>query len=219
MKASRFSLWLIFVAVTLTVSPAFGATWSPALGAWLPDPNTGFDAWSKGQAAVISQFDYFVCSARSAPSENTQSLYYAGSACGTLKNGTAFVYGAAEPIRSAVVYDAAHRIVLYDKGCCAWRGYALTANVTSPPKPVNGANLSHVRTMRGVMLGLTRTQVLKIYGPARAHVAKGRSGFTTLTYTTMKGTPAKPAGDACGQFQSFTFRGDQLVSIELLAGC
>jgi hypothetical protein len=225
---------LLAVAVTLAVTASaaltgaaeavpdatktFGSAWSPALGAWLPDPDTGFDAWSKGQAALSGRYDYFVCGAPRTPTETKQSFYYAGSGCPLVTNGTYYVYGTAEPIKGNVVYDRAHRIVLYSRGCCAWRGFALSANAGPPPKPVSGANLSGVRTMRGVSLGMTRAQVEKIYGPARPHGTKGRPGGTTLSYTTMKAKPNEP-GDACGQFQSFSFLRDQLVSIELLAGC
>src|SRR5579862_6000047 len=200
-------------------SKTFGAAWSPALGAWLPDPNSGFDAWSKGQAVVTTQYDYFVCGTTATPSEPKQSFYYAGSACAPVKNGTFYVYGTAEPIKGYVAYDRVHGIVLYNRGCCAWRGYALTAGTAPPPKSVSNADLSGVRTARGVALGMTQAQVQKIYGPAQPHAAKGRPGMTTLSYTTMKGKPNAPGGDACGQFQSFTFRQERLVSIELLAGC
>jgi hypothetical protein len=214
------------IALTLAVAASAAFAASPAtadsnaaLGAWVPEPNIGFDAWSKGQAAVTNQYDYFVCGGGRTPSEGKRSLYYAGSACPPLKNGTSFVYGPAGPVRGRVVYDRAHRIVLYDKGCCAERGFALTANVEQPPKPVSDADLSGVHTKRGVSLGMTQAQVERIYGPTRPHETKRRLGVMTLSYTTMKGTPTKPAGDACGQFQSFSFRQDRLISIELLAGC
>ncbi len=199
-------------------SKTFGAAWSPALGAWLPDPDAGFVAWSKGQSSVTGRYDYFVCGGARAPSEAKQSFYYAGSACPAVKNGTFFVYGTAEPIKGNVVYDRAHAIVLYSKGCCAWRGFALTANTGQPPKSVSDADLRGVRTSRSIALGMTRAQVEKIYGPARPHDTRGRPGWTTLSYTTMRTKPTEP-GDACGQFQGFSFRQDRLVSIELLAGC
>lgn len=196
----------------------FGSAWSPPLGAWLPDPDTGFDAWSKHLATVTTRYDYFVCGPGRTPAGNTRDFYYPGSACAPLKNGTYFVYGTAEPIKSHVVYDRAHGVALYDKGCCAWRGFALAANVAPPPKTVVNGDLSAVRTMRGVTLDMTQAQVERIYGSAKPHAAKGRPGMTTLSYTTMKGGP-NGGGDACGQFQGFTFRQGRLVSIELLTGC
>jgi hypothetical protein len=208
----------------MSASATFAATAATgdsnaALGAWLPNPNTGFDAWSKGQAAITNQYDYFVCGAGHTPSEAKQSLYYAGSACPSLKTGTSFVYGPAGPTKGRVVYDRVHAIILYEKGCCAERGFALTAKVGRPPTAVSDANLSGVHTMRGVWLGMTQAQVQKIYGSVRPHDSKDQPGVTTFSYTTMKTKPTQPGGDACGQFQSFSFRQDRLVSIELLAGC
>jgi hypothetical protein len=116
------------------------------------------------------------------------------------------------------VYDTAHSVALYYKGCCAWRGFALSSALKAPPKPVASADLTGVHTMRGVSLGMTQKQLVRIYGAASPHTAKGQPGLTTVSYTTMTHGP-NGGGEACGQFQSFTFKSDKLVSIELLAGC
>lgn len=199
--------------VLLAVAAAIGV--NASLGAWLPNPDSGFTAWSAGQASVTNRHDYFVCGT-SAPTEKRQSFDYAGSACPALKKGTSFSYGSGEPIAGRVVYDRAHAIALYFKGCCAWRGFALTANVSAPPSTIAGANLSAVRTHSGIALGMTAAQVERIYGTARSHAAKDTPGVTALSYTTMK---SKDSAEACGQWQSFYFRNGVLVSIELLAGC
>jgi hypothetical protein len=209
-------------AIALTVALAAPAAMSAAaaavstLAAWLPDPNTGDAAWRNGQTAVTNQYDYFVCGGVTAPSEGKQSFYYAGSGCPLMKKGTAFTY--APSGKGTVLYDRAHGIVLYDKGCCAERGFALTKNVGAPPKPVGNADLTGVRTKRGVSLNMTQAQVLRIYGSTRSYDVKGRPGATTLSYTTMKTKPNEPGG-ACAQFQSFSFRQDRLISIELLFAC
>jgi len=203
-----YGLKLLFV-----VAAALGV--NASLGAWLPNPDSGFTAWSAGQASVTNRHDYFVCGT-SAPAEKPQSFDYAGSACPALKNGTSFSYGSGEPIAGRAVYDAARATVLYFKGCCAWRGFALTANVTAPPSAVAAANLGAVRTHSGIALGMTPAQVKRIYGSAPAHATKGMPGVSTLSYTTMK---SKDSTEACGQWQSFYFRNGALVSIELLAGC
>lgn len=196
----------------------YGSAWSPTLGTWLPNPDTGFEAWRRKQVTVVKGYDYFVCGGVAKPTLPKNDFSYPGSVCAPLGHGTAFVYGTAEPIRGRVVYDRTHRIVLYDKGCCAWRGFALSAGSATPPKPVAGADLSGVRTMRGIALGMTRKQLVTIYGAAAPHADKGRPGLTTLSYTTMTGGP-NGGGEACGQFQSFSFDNDRLVSIELLTGC
>lgn len=221
-SAVAFTLAATFAAAASAApNPAatYGAAWNPAVGQWLPDPELGFDAWSKKQAIVIRGYDYFVCGSAAKPTLPTHDFQYAGSVCPPLKNGTAYVYGTAEPIKGRVVYDRAHGVVLFDKGCCAWRGFELAANVAPPPKTVSDADLSGVRTMRGVALGMTQKQLSHIYGAAAPHPTKGRPGFTTISYTTMTHGPNDAGGEACGQFQSFTFKGNALVSIELLAGC
>lgn len=228
---SRFRATLFVTALACALLPAsasaqsanpaatYGAAWNPAVGAWLPDPEAGFHAWAAKRAIVIKGYDYFVCGSNAKPALPVHDFHYPGSACAPLKNGTAFVYGTAEPIRGTVVYDGMHGVVLFDKGCCAWRGFELTSTLKAPPKPVKSADLSRVRTTRGVALGMTSKQVAHIYGAAAPHPAKDRAGFTTISYTTMTHGPNDPGGEPCGQFQSFTFANDKLVSIELLTGC
>ena len=219
--ASGMAWSLAVTAAMAAANPAatYGAAWNPAIGQWLPDPQTGFDAWSKRQAMVVRGYDYFVCGSNAKPSLPPHDFAYAGSVCAPLKNGTAFVFGTAEPIKGSVVYDRAHSIVLFYKGCCAWRGFALTANVAPPPKPVSNADLTGVHTMRGVALGMTQKQLAHMYGAAAPHAAKGRPGLTTISYTTFRGGPNDGSTEPCGQIQSFTFKADKLISIELLSGC
>lgn len=200
-------------------SPATVNDVNPAVGQWLPNLNVGSDAWGKGRASVVKRYDYFLCDPRLQPAVPKESLTYAGSACPILKNGTPFEFGPAGPTTGRVVYDRARRIVLFEKGCCALRGVALSTNVAPPPKPVSNANLATVRTARGVTLGMTQAQVKAIYGAAHPYGSKSLPGVTTLSYTTMTKKPTESGGDACGQFQSFSFRDNRLISIELLAGC
>jgi hypothetical protein len=195
------------------------ATGSDALiGAWLPDPDSGFGAWSKGQTSFTQLYDYFVCGSPSAPRVGMQDFNYAAGRCSLIRTGTPFAYGTAGPIKGNVQYDRSRGIVFYDKGCCAWRGFALTSKLGAPPSRVSSADLGSVHTMRGIFLGMTRARVEQIYGPATSHAAKGSPNSATLSYTTFKGTP-KTSTQACGQVASFSFRDDRLVSIELLAGC
>ena len=215
------ALWAGALAIALALYPPAAALAAPAgsnaaLSAWLPDPNIGDAAWRKNRAAVTNQYDYFLCGAPRAPTEQKTSFDYAGSGCPVMKSATAFAYDPSG--KGRVIYDRAHRIVLYQKGCCAWRGFALVTSFGPPPKPVTNADLSGVRTMRGVALGMTRAQVERIYGSTRPYDAKGRPGVTTLSYTAMK-TKFNEPGAACAQFQSFSFRQDRLLSIELLFEC
>ena len=221
MKISRCNaLWTIALTLAMGASAAVTSSaatgGAAALGSWLPDPNVGDVAWQQGRAAVTTQYDYFVCGGARAPSAKKESFDYAGSGCPLIRKGTAFSY--APSGKGSVLYDRAHRIILYDKGCCAWRGFALTANVGPPPRLVRNVDLTGVHTMRGVALGMSRAQVERIYGPTRPYDAKGRPGVTTLSYTTMKTKFAEPGG-ACGQFQSFLFLQGRLISIELYVAC
>ncbi len=229
MRAAHGVLLVCAVAATVYGTPTavaqtdfaktYGSAWSPPLGAWLPDPDTGFDAWAKARTAQINQYDYFVCDGSHTPALPRQNFDYPGSSCPLAKNGTTYVFGAAEPMKGNIAYDSARHIVLYSRGCCAWRGFALTANVAPPPKTVKNADLSAVHTMRGLALGMTMAQVRAIYGQARPYFARYPAGAIAISYTTMRGTPTKAEGDACGQFQSFAFRQGRLISIELLTGC
>ena len=200
-------------------SPAAVPDTNVAVGEWLSSPTTGFAAWRDGKAAVVKRYDSFLCDPRLQPTDQRESFPYAGSACPILKSGTRFVYGPAGPTRGHVVYDRTRRIALFEKGCCAWRSFALVTNVAPPPKPVSSANLAIVRTARGVTLGMTQAQLKALYGPAKSYGTRGMPGVTTLSYTTMTEKSTEPGGDACGQFQSFSFRDNRLTSIELLAGC
>ncbi len=206
-------------AIGLVRHPRRSTDVNPAVGEWLPNLNVGSDAWGKGRAAVVKRYDYFLCDPRLQPAVPKESLSYAGSACPILKNGTPFAYGSAGPTKGRVVYDRTRRIVLFEKGCCALRGVALSTNVAPPPTPVSNANLAIVRTARGVTLRMTQAQVEAIYGPAHPYGTKSLPGVTTLSYTTMTKKQTEPGGDACGQFQSFSFRDNRLISIELLAAC
>jgi hypothetical protein len=206
--------WLIAALVTAAATVPAG---NSALGPWLPNPDTGFTAWSNGQTAMTAQYDYFVCGSAHTPSVPKQDFDYPGSACPLFTHATAFEY--APEVKGSVVYDAAHAIVLYKKGCCAERGFALASGIKKPPRAVASADLSQVHTMRGIALGMSAAQVQAIYGPSKLHDAKGLPGVAALAYTTMKGTPTKPQGEPCGQYQSFFFRQGRVVSIELLTGC
>jgi hypothetical protein len=213
-------LWIVAVIAVAIASIALRALAADgprtsALGIWLPNPDAGFTASLAGRTSVTNQYDYFVCGT-SSPTVKPQNFDYAGSACPGLTSGTAFSYGAGEPNTGRVVYDRVHRIVFYSKGCCAWRGFALTAHVGSPPATVASVDLSGVRTHRGVTLGMTTAAVERIYGAAKPHAAKDIAGATTLSYATPTSNAPQRT---CGQWQSFSFKQDRLISIDLLAGC
>jgi hypothetical protein len=216
---TRRALPALMLALIACSSAALAAVASgdvnASLGKSLPDPEAGFTTWAAGESSVTNRYDYFVCGA-SLPSVKPPDFDYAGSACPALMKGTRFSYGPAGPLTGRAVYDRAHGIAFYYKGCCAWRGFMLAAYPASPPKPVGAADLNAVHTFRGVSLGMTQAQAEGVYGSARPHAVKGMPGVTALSYTTMK---SKDSSEPCGQWQTFSFRQGHLISIELLAGC
>lgn len=213
-RAAIFFFWSVAAALTVGFAGQDGG-----LSTWLPRIGQGFDPSNRHQAAWSREYDYFVCSTAPVPSATPFANFdYAVRGCAILENGTSLVYGSTEPIKGHIIYDASHKIVLYQEGCCAWRNAVLTSGSGSPPKPVQSANLSGVRTVRGVALGMAPAQIIAIYGHASAHSVPKAPGVSMLSYTTMHGNPSS-AENACGQFQNFAFRNGKLFYIELLAGC
>ncbi|HEX3458159.1 MAG TPA: hypothetical protein VHR97_09425 [Candidatus Baltobacteraceae bacterium] len=216
MSVSLRAFGLGVVIVTELVSGARAA--DTALGSWLPKADSGFNAWSRGQATQVTRYDYFVCGTSAEPTLPKHDLHYPGSACPLLKSATPFVYGAAEPIKGSILFDRSEGVVFFNTGCCAWRGYVLVAGTGAPPQQVARANLKDVRTARGIKLGMTPPEVIAVYGHALLRSGASRPGMGALYYTTMRGTPQK-SPDACGQHQSFFFKQGRLVEIDLLMGC
>lgn len=191
-----------------------------SLGTWLPKSDGGFTAVDKGHGTPGAARAYFVCPGEAVEAVEAQSFDYAGRGCPALaRSSAAFSFGSGEPQTGHALYDAAHRVVLFDIGCCAWRSYMLAGDMAKPPAAVAAADLSGVHTDRGVVLGMTRSQVTAIYGPAEAYAqADAPAGTTALTYTTLKGKKWT-ADQTCLQIQTFSFRSGRLVSIAVLAGC
>src|SRR5581483_2773576 len=203
---------LLYILVAVAVAAM------PALAAWLPRVGRGFDPQNHGQASWTSKYDYFVCTNAPSPAPTRFANFdYAVRGCPNLRTGTAFVYGPAGT-KGHVLYDSAHKVVLYQEGCCAWGNAVLASGIAPPPASVQSGDLSAVRTQRGLKLGMTQAQVAAAYGKTAPHAVPGAAGVTMLSYTTMRGNPSS-AANACGQFQNFAFRGGKLFYIELLAGC
>jgi len=188
------------------------------LAGWLPQVGPQFTAWGNPHAAYHATRDSFVC-AKSAPKSGADQFDYPASTCPWLASGTPFVFGSGEPQRGKGVYDPAHRIALYDAGCCAGRTYVLAAGVSPPPVPLQSADLSGVRTQRGAGLGMTIQQVEKIYGAATPYaVGTGANAATVLSYATFASDPVH-SEEPCGQYQSFAFRDAKAYAIEIYVGC
>ena len=211
-------LWLAFFGIVLGFTLNVSAATS--IGTWLPKIAPDFTPWGQAKATYHGRFDSFVCAnASPAPKASPSSFDYAMSRCPVLQGGTPTVFGSGEPQRGKAVYDAAHRIALSYSGCCAARSYVLAAGVGAPPITIRSADLSAVKTSRGVGLGTTMSDVVAAYGKAVPYLAgTGASAVPVLSYTTFGSNPVH-SSEACGQYQTFAFRAKKVTAIEIYAGC
>lgn len=173
----------------------FPTTCSQALGEWLPQFATPDTFWDG--ATHITQRDNF--------SRATN-------------NGSIVVF-TVELQKAHVVYDKAHRIALYDTGCCSW-SETVEAYASPPPKAVLDADLSALKTTRGVRLGMSRDAVTHIFGAAKAQAVPHHAGVSVLAYTTWPTRDKlSKTHSECGQFENLYFQNDRLISIQLGNGC
>jgi hypothetical protein len=174
----------------------FPSTCSEAVGEWLPQYATPDTFWDG--ASHITQPDSFALSTH---------------------NGTLVVF-TINLQKARVTYDATHRIVFYETGCCSWEEIVLAYQSTLPPKPLVNRDLSRLKTTRGVQLGMTSAAVIGIYGAAKPQFVKGHGRVSVLAYTTWppRDKLSKTRSE-CGQFQNFYFRNSRLILIQLGNGC
>ena len=182
----------------------FHAACSQALGEWLPGI---FYAAFWDHAAVIVRRDAF----RYEGESPQPSALVRGK---PPLDGTFFSYGDAGPPKGRVVYDYAHRIAFYNQHCCSW-GEVVAALASPPPKRVVDRDLSTLRTIRGIRLGMSPSQVQAIYGRATRVAVPGHPGTVALAYTTVP----RRSKSQCGEFQNFYFHHGRLVMIQIADGC
>lgn len=212
--------WFSLAFVGIVIGLALNASAATSIGTWLPKIAPNFTPWGQAKAAYHGRFDGFVCAnAPPAPKASPTGFDYAMSRCPVLQGGTPTVFGSGEPQRGKAVYDAAHRIALSYSGCCAARSYVLAAGITPPPIAIRSADLSEVKTSRGIGLGMTMSDVVAAYGKAVPYLAgTGASAVPVLSYTTFGSDPVH-SSEACGQYQTFAFRAKKVVAIEIYTGC
>lgn len=172
----------------------FPSTCNQAVGEWLPQFATPDMFWDS--ATHITQRDSFPQSPNS---------------------GTLVVF-TIELQKAHVIYDAAHRRVFYETGCCSWDEVVLSY-AGAPPKPLVNGNLSLLKTTRGVRLGMSPLDVVRIYGTALPQRV-ARTNLTVFAYTTWPPrAKLSKTHSECGQFENFYFQGETLVLIQLGNGC
>ena len=190
----------------------YGSACSEALGAWLPHFVESGYAWEAGRATHIEKRDAFVYGSYVAPA-NVPLGYVRPY------DGTFFVYGNAGPPKGHVVFDYAHHIAFYSQGCCSGNDVVAVVGVADPPKRVVARDLSGLRTVRGVRLGMSPAGVMSIYGASHLLRVPNHGDLRLLAYTTWPPFHAVPSRDPCGQFQNFVFRYDRLISLQIGNGC
>jgi hypothetical protein len=120
------------------------------------------------------------------------------------------------------VYDPVHRIVFYGEGCCSWSDLVAAADVRPPRHRIVERDLRALQTLRGVRLGMSPMQVMSVYGRAKLLAVVGHPRVRMLAYTTWPPVASAIQGAGplqCGQFQTFYFRHQRLVLIQLGNGC
>ena len=211
MRTSSVILALVLFVVYPVSAAHMRAGWSPAIGSWLPSYSESNNPWLEGHAGLIHRRDGFVYEGR--------TLGLDGRFGEAPRDGTFFVYGNAGPPKGYVVYDPAHRIAFYGQGCCSWFDLVAAANAPPPPKRVVHRDLSGLRTVRGVSLGMSPAEVMSIYGRVKFAPLRAHPRMQLLAYTTWPPVTKLATGSGCGQFQNFYFRARRLVLIQLGNGC
>jgi hypothetical protein len=181
---------------------------SEALGEWLP--GFAFGSVFGDSARHIKQIDDFLYAGKKAPSSDLLGLRGPD-------DGTFFVYGDAGPPKGDVVYDYAHAIAFYDQGCCSWHESAI-GYASAPPKRVVDRDLSALKTVRGIHLGMSPAAVEAIYGANRLRALPKAPGVSVLAYTATLKMPASYRV-SCEQDDDFYFRDNRLVLIQLDDAC
>ncbi len=183
---------------------------SEAIGKWLPEMGGWYSSTPDDRAAKRVAFtDAFIYEGRK-PTWSTSP--YPQWISGFPKDGTFFVYGIAGPPKGHLVYDYAHRIAFYNQGCCGWSEVVAATGVSNPPKRVVSRDLTSLRTVRGVQLGQTIAEVLRLYDGGTPMSISGQPSMRKLFYGHM-------FDKNCGQSQVFIFKNGRLIYIALIDSC
>jgi hypothetical protein len=190
---------------------SFHAACSEAIGAWLPVVSFSSDPLLAGHAKRLSARDGFVYENEkpSAP----EFLGYQGP-----DDGTFFAYGDAGPPKGRVVYDYRHHVAFYEQGCCSWHD-VVAAEASPPPKRVVSRDLTALRAVRGISLGMTIAAVTAIDGAARPYTVPQLVDMQVLSYTTCLQASSVNVPLPYGQNDNFFFLNGRLVLIQFGNGC
>lgn len=224
LRSKRIGLVVgVMVLITVTLARAqlrgvtnYGNAWTSAIAAWLPHFGAAQSHEVYNMKAVTTgKTDFFVCPDAPKNASISREFNSAAVGCPEFQHGPQVqlqVYGMDH---GWIYYDAVHRIAFFSKGCCSVSSYILSSGVVPPPRPLPRANLSAVRTHRGVSLGMSIAAVMAVYGRSAAHSLVGAPGTAVLYYSSGSLRPHTN----CSQNQIFAFENDRLYYIELMMGC
>jgi len=116
--------------------------------------------------------------------------------------------------KGRIVYDYAHDLVFYNVGCCSLGEQVLARSTLPPSRRLPNSDLSRVHTQRGIALGDSIADVRRIDGDAASLPVPMHADLRMLSYAAY----SQPSHE-CGEWQTFVFRSDRLISIELDNGC
>jgi hypothetical protein len=180
-----------------------------AFAAWLP--SRVLERESLGPGTEVSRRDDFVYGGQSL----TGAILSSGP-----QDGVPFVYqpkGFARA-KGQLAYDYAHHIAFYDEGCCAW---SMAVAAYAPPPPLEfvvSRNLATLHTSRGIALGMSAAALMRVYGKSRLYPTAHHAHLRGLWYSMKWSLPGESVA-ACEQDQTFVFRADELILIQLNSEC
>jgi len=184
---------------------------NPRLARWLPHDLDAFDGWRRGDARLNTPPDPFV-------------LVRAGKSR-DFPESTPVQHNVEGPATMGVfAADPVHHIVFMRTYCCG-AGYQMLARTTgAAPVRLPLADLSGVRTRRGLHLGMSAREVVAKLGWTIRYRLAGRPSMTFMDYVTER-KPFGPKPEVeryaghCPYGMLIALRDDRVVSIALEQSC
>jgi hypothetical protein len=196
----------------------FGDTYQPQLEQWIPSYSDTYWSdhkksdsgdWVRSPKSVIWQGDSLTLE------PDPHHLFDPDRA--NYPKSSEFYFGQKVPNRIGILYDPAHRIAVYQLGGHAWTQTVVASRMPAPPvtRSVLKADLSGLRTHRGITLGDSTAKVMRVYGIARKLHTTGLPEYLRLSYET----PINTINSPCESNDEFIFRNDSLIAIIFVWAC
>jgi hypothetical protein len=196
----------------------YGDRYQPQLEQWIPSYSNTYwgdhkqaptGEWVRSPKSVIWQGDTLTLEPDPHHLFDTEHANYPKS--------SEFYYGHKIANRIGILYDPAHHIAIYQLGGHAWTQTVVASHMPAPPiaKPVLTADLSALRTHRGIALGDSSEKVKRVYGLARNLRTIGLPELLRLSYET----PINTINSPCENNDEFIFKNDRLISMIFVWAC